>query len=583
MAWLSDYRMKLRLTAFIVSVLFSMASVCSAIEYVWTQKTDMPTLRWMHSASMVDGKIYVIGGKPSEPTSGVCLSTVEAYDPSTDAWIKKADILEPRAYHSSSVVDGKIYIIGGCGCNDMELSTVEEYDPASDTWTRKADMPTSRFCSSTSVVDGQIYAIGGAVWGKPSVYDTRGMSRVEMYDPLTDTWTIKTNMPTRRWGLCSGVVDGKIYAIGGAPDIIGQDKVEMYDPADDSWTVKRYMPTGRRNFSTSVLCGKIYAIGGWRASGSACFSTVEVYDPSADSWMQIADLPVVRSCLSTSVVAGKIYAIGGTPTPHPCPATSTIYELATSGPPPDFNVDGIVDVKDIMILTHYWGSKYSLCDIGPTALGDGIVDVRDLLVLAEYIEPEEREPGLIAHWKLDETEGSMAFDSVSGEDAFVIGDPLWQPIDGIVDGALQLDGTDDFISTDFVLNPANGPFSLFAWIKGGAPAQVILSQTDHENWLLADASGGNLMTELKGSGRGAGALLSQTNITDGNWHRIGFAWDGSNRILYVDDVEIARDTQTDMGSSEGSLCIGVGNTLAHGTYFCGLIDDVRIYNRVVSP
>lgn len=49
----------------------------------------------------------------------------------------------------------------------------------------------------------------------------------------------------------------------------------------------------------------------------------------------------------------------------------------------------------------------------------------------------------------------MLYDSVSGEDAFAIGDPLWQPIGGIVDGALQLDGTDDFISTDFVLNPTS--------------------------------------------------------------------------------------------------------------------------------
>ncbi len=91
------------------------------------------------------------------------------------------------------------------------------------------------------------------------------------------------------------------------------------------------------------------------------------------------------------------------------------------------------------------------------------------------------------------------------------------------------------------------------------------------------------MTELKGTVRGAAALLSQTVIADGDWHRVGFVWDGSDRILYVDDVEVARDTQTDLGSSEGSLYIGAGQALDPASFFSGLIDDIRIYNRAVCP
>ena len=56
--------------------------------------------------------------------------------------------------------NGKIYAIGG-GLQGVGFSTVEEYDPATDTWTKKADMPTGRFALSTSVVNGKIYAIGG--------------------------------------------------------------------------------------------------------------------------------------------------------------------------------------------------------------------------------------------------------------------------------------------------------------------------------------------------------------------------------------------------------------------------------------
>jgi hypothetical protein len=77
--------------------------------------------------------------------------------------------------------------------------------------------------------------------------------------------------------------------------------------------------------------------------------------------------------------------------------------------------------------------------------------------------------------------------------------------------------------------------------------------------------------------------VSQTVITDGNWHRIGLVWDGSHRTLCVDDAVVAEDVQDGLGGSGDGLYIGTGKTMAPGTYFSGLIDDVRIYNRAVRP
>ena len=91
------------------------------------------------------------------------------------------------------------------------------------------------------------------------------------------------------------------------------------------------------------------------------------------------------------------------------------------------------------------------------------------------------------------------------------------------------------------------------------------------------------MTELKGTGRFDRSLVSRSIITDGNWHHIGFVWDGSNRTLYVDDVEVATDTQSRLRSLYGGLYIGAGKNLDPGYFFSGLIDDVRIYNRAVTP
>jgi len=94
---------------------------------------------------------------------------------------------------------------------------------------------------------------------------------------------------------------------------------------------------------------------------------------------------------------------------------------------------------------------------------------------------------------------------------------------------------------------------------------------------------GTLMTELKQAGRTGKPLTSPTIVTDGAWHYVAFVWDGSNRILYVDGVEVARDTQASLAASAGGLYLGVASTLAPGSYWSGLIDDVRIYDRAVKP
>jgi hypothetical protein len=195
---------------------------------------------------------------------------------------------------------------------------------------------------------------------------------------------------------------------------------------------------------------------------------------------------------------------------------------------------------------------------------------------------EVRDPHLLAHFKLDETGGSTARETISGSDDFVMGSPLWQPTGGQVDGALELDGIDDCIISTSGPNPAQGPLSVIVWIKGGAPGQVIISQPAGANWLLTDA-GGKLMTELKGPGRSDGPLLSQTVITDGQWHRIALTWDGSHKTLCVDGVVVAQDTQSSLEACAGGLYIGVGKDYAANSFFSGLIDDVRIYNRAVRP
>jgi hypothetical protein len=249
----------------------------------------------------------------------------------------------------------------------------------------------------------------------------------------------------------------------------------------------------------------------------------------------------------------------------------------------DFNGDEIVDIEDLVILIENWGQNEPSVDIGPMPWGDGKVDEKDLEVLMCYWQQEVLPVSLIAYWKLDEVEGTIAADKAGTNNGTLVGDPIWQPAGGKRGGALQLDGIDDYVKTPFVVDPAKGPFSVFSWVKGGGPGQVILSQAGGVNWLMVGDPGGVLTTELKESGRKGKPLVSAAVITDGAWHRVGFVWDGSNRLLYVDDVEVAKDTQTSLAASSGGLYIGAGASLAPGSFWKGLLDDVRIYNQAVKP
>jgi N-acetylneuraminic acid mutarotase len=253
----------------------------------WTAKSEMPTARQGLSASVVNGKIYAIGGGSSSTlgyTSVVTYSTVEEYDPATDTWTTKSPMPTSRGWHSANVVDGKIYIIGGSQASrpdENHVLQVEVYDPATDTWAQAGEMPKSRAAGSSSVVNGKIYIIGG--YG--------GSQNIDEYDPSTESWTRKSDMPTRRIGLSTTVLDGKIYVIGGYISGFASEKgvtiVEVYDPAMDTWTTAPDMPTGRFGPSTSVVDGKIYVIGGMAYWSTPAYVIVEVYDPQIDYYIKV--------------------------------------------------------------------------------------------------------------------------------------------------------------------------------------------------------------------------------------------------------------------------------------------------------
>jgi N-acetylneuraminic acid mutarotase len=169
---------------------------------------------------------------------------------------------------AAASLDGKIYVFDGIIPGIVGISNypyVNQYDPMTDTWTRKNNMPGSYsgIRMTAGVFNGQIYLIGGLPISN------------ERYDPVSDTWTTLAAIPTRINDMVTGVVDGKIYAIGP-----GQN--QRYDPATDTWTTKSPMPTPRGQAGVAVVNGKIYVIGGWKTYLTADSNEVEVYDPAQE-------------------------------------------------------------------------------------------------------------------------------------------------------------------------------------------------------------------------------------------------------------------------------------------------------------
>jgi N-acetylneuraminic acid mutarotase len=206
----------------------------------WTRKADMPTRRTMTAVAVVDGIIYVIGGE-----LGITpLSVVEAYDPATNKWTRMADMPTARYMAGYCVIDGLIYVFGGATRRNAEfmiwgsVPTVEVYDPATNTWAQLSDMPRPRHGHTTSVVDGMIYVVGGIDSGVVELFFEGKLEQaevgklfsiVDVYDPDTDMWTTAADLPLSIGFHTAAVVNGKIYAIGGSTGPEGTRLSEVYE------------------------------------------------------------------------------------------------------------------------------------------------------------------------------------------------------------------------------------------------------------------------------------------------------------------------------------------------------------------
>jgi N-acetylneuraminic acid mutarotase len=180
---------------------------------------------------------------------------------------------------AATAAGGKIYVMGGASVHPgakivslglkvphRSLKTNEVYDPTTDKWEERMSMPTPRNHAAVGVIDGKIYVIGGRL---ASAYDSAGSNTdvVEVYDPVADTWgAAGLRMPTARSEMGWATFQNHIYVAGGEiadRHMFGAIRaVEAYDQATNRWTELPVMPTARHGVSVAAINNRLYVIGG---------------------------------------------------------------------------------------------------------------------------------------------------------------------------------------------------------------------------------------------------------------------------------------------------------------------------------
>jgi hypothetical protein len=285
----------------------------SILSINWSTGSDMPEAFAWSSHVMLDNNFYVIGGANAQEVSNV----VQVYDPEMDTWNDDVSALQKKRWgHTATTVNGKIYVMGGTDVAKGEaLTSIEVYDPATGNWEFEGEMSLGRIGHRAVAFEGKIYVFGG-ITQEPS---PGTLDDVEVYDPARQTWEQLTPMPTPRQfpAICN--IGDVVYILGGGVSYpySGTNAIEAYNITEDTWEEKAALKTGVLDFNACEIEGKIICVGGSVLWATDALAFVQVYDPAKDHVFMADQL---RDPIASSVVfayQGKVYVGGGYPTAQP--------------------------------------------------------------------------------------------------------------------------------------------------------------------------------------------------------------------------------------------------------------------------
>jgi hypothetical protein len=249
----------------------------------WSLGLSLPQPLHHTHAAAVGGKLYVIGGETNGALTGRPgkeVASTWVHDPAVGGWVARAPMPTARSAGGEAVLDGKIYVAGGRAPGG---SAFEAYDPASDTWEKLPDLPSQRNHLAMVALNGKIIVAGGRT--APG-FTAERLAVVEIYDPKTRRWTKGAPLPAPRAGITGAALAGCMFVFGGegerthvlglTPDTYG------YDPRADRWTKLPDLPIAIHGLKGSaVVGGRIFLPGGGLTlGGDAPTNAMQIYRPA---------------------------------------------------------------------------------------------------------------------------------------------------------------------------------------------------------------------------------------------------------------------------------------------------------------
>jgi N-acetylneuraminic acid mutarotase len=187
----------------------------------------------------------------------------------------------------------KIYVIGGYGLSRMHI-----YNTVTDTWETGPDMPDAKGAFACAAVNGKIHCISGYT-GSSYAYSHY------IYDTATDTWITHAETSFALNGGGTAVDGGKIHILGGANGKTSLSIHYVFDTVADAWIYESAAPVSGQFGTVGIVGRKMYAIGPANATGRC-----DEYDLDTKIWTRKADLPVPRRYTSGGAVNGRIHVTG---------------------------------------------------------------------------------------------------------------------------------------------------------------------------------------------------------------------------------------------------------------------------------
>ncbi len=216
-------------------------------------------------------------------------------------------------------------------------------------------------------------------------------------------------------------------------------------------------------------------------------------------------------------------------------------------------------------------------------MGKRIILVTALVLgLVTPITAAEPDPSLMGWWKLD---GNTLDSSGRNRHGTLMGNAHFEV--GLYDQGLSLDGAGDYFNVDGYKGVVGvNPFSIALWVKTTSNGTLV-------SW--GTQAGGQRVDLRLNEGRlrvehGNGNLQGRTPVTDGVWHHVAMTVSRDAPlstpavVFYVDGKD---DTQTtsdaDRFNIVGTADVSVGRRGTNNDrYFAGLVDEVRIYDKVLT-